>query len=76
MTRLDFSLSATSQAYLRWAYQNLEALPGTNSSSPYDGYDTGNVLAWLEANIEIALASHEHGPALRASLERILGESD
>jgi UTP--glucose-1-phosphate uridylyltransferase len=40
------------------------------------GYDTGNVLAWLEANIEIALASHEHGPALRASLERILAESE
>jgi len=40
------------------------------------GYDTGNVLAWLEANVEIALASNEHGPALRASLERILGETD
>jgi UTP--glucose-1-phosphate uridylyltransferase len=40
------------------------------------GYDTGNVLAWLEANVELALASHEHGPALRASLERILSESD
>jgi UTP--glucose-1-phosphate uridylyltransferase len=37
------------------------------------GYDTGNVLAWLEANVRLALASHEHGPALRASLERMLG---
>jgi UTP--glucose-1-phosphate uridylyltransferase len=39
------------------------------------GYDTGNVLAWLEANIGLALASHEHGPALRASLERLLDRS-
>lgn len=37
------------------------------------GYDTGNVLAWLETNVAIALASGEHGAALRASLERMLG---
>ena len=36
------------------------------------GFDTGNVLAWLEANIALALASPEHGPALRNSLERML----
>ena len=40
------------------------------------GFDTGNVLAWLEANISIALASSEHGPALRASLARLLDDSD
>jgi len=40
------------------------------------GYDTGNVLAWLEANVELALKSHEHGAALRASLERMLGAGD
>lgn len=38
------------------------------------GFDTGNVLAWLEANISLALDSAEHGPALRASLKRLLGE--
>jgi UTP--glucose-1-phosphate uridylyltransferase len=37
------------------------------------GYDTGNVLAWMEANVALALASEEHGVALRASLERMLG---
>lgn len=36
------------------------------------GFDTGNVLSWLEANIALALASPEHGPALRASLEHLL----
>jgi UTP--glucose-1-phosphate uridylyltransferase len=36
------------------------------------GFDTGNVLAWLEANLAIGLASEEHGPALRASMERML----
>lgn len=36
------------------------------------GLDTGNVLAWLEANVQLALESPEHGPALRESLERLL----
>ncbi|HEY5540695.1 MAG TPA: UTP--glucose-1-phosphate uridylyltransferase GalU [Coriobacteriia bacterium] len=35
---------------------------------PDEGYDTGNVLAWLEANIKLALATEEYGPALRQSL--------
>ena len=35
---------------------------------PSEGCDTGNVLAWLEANIRLALASDEYGPALRESL--------
>lgn len=38
------------------------------------GYDTGNVLSWLEANIELALATEEFGPSLRESMERILGK--
>lgn len=37
------------------------------------GYDTGNVLSWLEANVSIALESKEYGPALRDALTRILG---
>lgn len=37
------------------------------------GYDTGNVLSWLEANIAIALATDEYGHQLRESLERLLG---
>jgi len=38
-----------------------------------NGYDTGNVLSWLEANISVALETEEYGPALRDSLKRILG---
>jgi len=38
--RLDFSLSSATQAYIRYAYQKLDAQPGTNSSGPYSGYDT------------------------------------
>ena len=41
--RLDFSLSNATQAYLRYAYQSTEAQPGTNASSPYNGYDTGYI---------------------------------
>jgi UTP--glucose-1-phosphate uridylyltransferase len=37
------------------------------------GFDTGNVLAWLSANVALGLES-EHGPALRAELERLLAE--
>lgn len=41
---------------------------------PSDGYDTGNVLAWLEANVSLALEHDEYGPALREWLGRVLGE--
>ena len=34
---------------------------------PDEGYDTGNVLAWLEANVALALQSEEYGPAFRES---------
>jgi len=35
---------------------------------PDEGYDTGNVLSWLEANVALALQSDAYGSALRASL--------
>jgi UTP--glucose-1-phosphate uridylyltransferase len=35
---------------------------------PHEGYDTGNVLSWLEANIALALQSEEYGEALRESI--------
>lgn len=38
-----------------------------------EGFDTGNVLSWLEANIALALETEEFGPALRDSLKRLLG---
>ncbi|HEY5539824.1 MAG TPA: UTP--glucose-1-phosphate uridylyltransferase, partial [Coriobacteriia bacterium] len=41
---------------------------------PDPGFDTGNVLAWLEANIALALDSPAYGPAVRASLERLLNK--
>jgi UTP--glucose-1-phosphate uridylyltransferase len=37
------------------------------------GYDTGNVLSWLEANISLALETDELGPSLRDWLEETLG---
>jgi len=40
--------------------------------STESGYDTGNVLSWLEANVSLALERDEFGPALRESLERML----
>ena len=41
---------------------------------PDEGYDTGNVLSWLEANVALALETDEYGPALRESLVKILAE--
>jgi UTP--glucose-1-phosphate uridylyltransferase len=38
---------------------------------PDEGFDTGNVLAWLEVNIRLALQS-KYGPALRESLTTLL----
>jgi UTP--glucose-1-phosphate uridylyltransferase len=36
------------------------------------GYDTGNILSWLEANIALALETEEFGEPLRESLKRLL----
>lgn len=38
-----------------------------------EGYDTGDVLAWLEANVALALEDPEIGAGLRDGLERLLG---
>lgn len=43
VNRIDWSPGANSQLYVRYAYQSQVAEPGTNASSPYDGYDTGYV---------------------------------
>lgn len=38
---------------------------------PSVGYDTGSVLAWLEANVSLALKNPEYETALRSSLLRL-----
>jgi UTP--glucose-1-phosphate uridylyltransferase len=42
---------------------------------PDGGFDTGNVTAWLEANVKLALETAEFGPGLRESLQRVLADS-
>jgi UTP--glucose-1-phosphate uridylyltransferase len=37
------------------------------------GYDTGNILSWIETNVALALDTEEYGSQLRESLERLLG---
>lgn len=41
---------------------------------PEEGFDTGNVLSWLEANVALALKKDEYSAPLRAALQRMLGE--
>ena len=60
VTRVDYSLSNNTQMYVRYAYQNQEAQPGTNANSLYDGYDTGYL-------------NHNHN--VLASLTKIIGSS-
>ena len=43
VSRVDMSLSNSTQMYFRYAMQDQEAQPGTNSASPYSGYDTGYI---------------------------------
>ena len=43
VARVDYALNNQSQLWVRYALQNLEAEPGTNANSVYDGYDTGYV---------------------------------
>lgn len=40
---------------------------------PSEGFDTGNVLSWLSANVALALDTNEYGADLRAELEGLLG---
>lgn len=40
VSRVDVSFSNNTQMYIRYAYQNQESQPGTNSLSLYEGYDT------------------------------------
>ncbi|MDP2299668.1 MAG: UTP--glucose-1-phosphate uridylyltransferase GalU [Coriobacteriia bacterium] len=37
------------------------------------GYDTGNILSWIETNVALALDTEEFGAQLREGLERLLG---
>ena len=41
--KVDFALGANTQASVRYAYQDRKTEPGTQSNSPYSGYDTGVV---------------------------------
>ncbi|MGQ9634561.1 MAG: carboxypeptidase regulatory-like domain-containing protein [Bryobacteraceae bacterium] len=41
VTRLDYNVSSKTQMYGRLALQNQDGLPGSNSDSPYQGFDTG-----------------------------------
>ena len=51
VTRVDFTISNNTQMYVRYAMQDQQAEPGTNSRSPCEGFDTGylnknhNILA-------------------------------
>jgi UTP--glucose-1-phosphate uridylyltransferase len=40
------------------------------------GFDTGNILAWLEANLALAMDYDDLGPPLRASMRRLLKEAE
>lgn len=39
-----------------------------------EGFDTGNVLSWLEANVALALRTREYGEGLRRVLAGLLAE--
>ena len=36
------------------------------------GYDTGNILAWLEANLALAMGYDDLGPELRRVMRALL----
>ena len=75
VSRVDFTLSNNTQMYVRYAMQDQEAEPGTNSASPYDGYDTGylnknhNILGSLTQRLRLDLHDADESrlePAARA----------
>jgi hypothetical protein len=43
VSRLDWTMGSASHAYIRYALRDQELLAGTNSYSPYQGFNTGSV---------------------------------
>ncbi len=41
--RVDWVMGTNSHAYIRYAWRDQELLPGTNSHSPYQGFNTGSI---------------------------------
>jgi hypothetical protein len=41
--RVDWNVASNANAYVRYAYQNKETQAGTIASSPFSGYDTGEI---------------------------------
>ncbi len=39
--KVDWNMGNVTQAYVRYAFENVQTDAGTNSSSPYPGFDTG-----------------------------------
>jgi hypothetical protein len=42
VARIDYNLSNQTQLYLRYARFNMDTFPGTQTTSPYVGYDTAD----------------------------------
>jgi len=58
--RLDFSLGTATQAYVRYAWQDQESEVGTNSASPYSGFDTNYIY---KAHNVLGSVTHVFSPS-------------
>jgi outer membrane receptor protein involved in Fe transport len=67
--RLDFSLSASTQAYIRYAWQDQETEPGTNAWSPYGTtFDTGFTF---NAHNILGSLTHVFSPAFTSQTKAV-----
>lgn len=66
--RIDWTISQKTQLFGRYVQQSSDFFPGTNASSPYDGYNTGSTQ--VNHNLLISF-THEFTPSI-ASASKIL----
>ena len=73
--RVDWNMGPSTLAYIRYALQNLAAEEGTNSASPYTGYDTGYVN---KNHSFLASFTHVYSPSMTSQTKvvfnRLLNE--
>ena len=74
INKVDISLNSSTQAYVMFALQRVDAFSGTQSASPYPQYQTGTSERKynINSNVDARLVEQLHQP-VEARLEQTVG---
>jgi outer membrane receptor protein involved in Fe transport len=73
VNRVDWSAGANTQAYIRYAFQKSDTDPGTNSASPYPGFDTGQQNR--NHHVQFSL-THVYSPTMTSQTKAVYSRVD